>query len=441
MVAAHHIAVNLCGGNLVRDALGNQEVVDAPSGVVRTGVEHVAPPAVCAGRIRMQIAERIHKAGSKQLRHRGALLRGETGIILVCFRVLEVNLFVCDVQIATDDHRFLLVELLEVHAEVFFPAEPVLQAREFALTVGRVAGNHVEVLIFQRDQPALVIMQLAAHAVGNGERLMLRQNRRAGIALFLGRVKVLMITLCGNLRLAGLHFRLLQAEVICILRSKVVAKALAKTSAQAIDVPGNQLHRFLHWNIAVVFSSLYRISPMVEKRKLMMLYLIALAYWMLCVRIRVQIEVFLINWQAGATFSASILGVHIRRDYVLIRGERPFSLRFKLCGRKQKAKKESSMSRFISRLAKHILLDSLRNGRFERIKLRLALGDACETAIASGAAHALLSALFACMGGLRGCDLCVAPDFKADRLCMHAVGLFSCQPGDIMLAALKATRG
>lgn len=180
---------------------------------------------------------------------------------------------------------------------------------------------------------------------------------------------------------------------------------------------------------------------MLEKRKLMMLYLIALLYWLLCMRLRVQMEAFFTNGRCGAAFSVSMLGVHMRRDYVLVRGERAFSLRFKPCGRKQKTRKDSSMSRFISRLAKHILLDSLRDGRFEKIELRLSLGDACETAIAAGAAHALLCAVLASMGGLRGCDLCVIPDFKADCPCTHAVGLFSCRLGDIMLAALKAARG
>ena len=87
-----------------------------------------------------------------------------------------------------------------------------------------------------------MVVQLAAHAVGHGERLALGEDGRAGIALFLGGIEVFVISLGGNLRLTGLHFRLLQAEEVRVLRGKVIAKALAKACAQAVDVPGNQLH-------------------------------------------------------------------------------------------------------------------------------------------------------------------------------------------------------
>ena len=117
-----------------------------------------------------------------------------------------------------------------------------MQTRELALAVRRIAGDHVEVVVFQCDQATLVVMQLTAHAVLHRKRLVLGQDRRAGISLFLGRVKILVIALGGNLSLSGLHLCLLQAEKICILRGKVIAKALAKTGAQAVDVPGNQFH-------------------------------------------------------------------------------------------------------------------------------------------------------------------------------------------------------
>ena len=87
-----------------------------------------------------------------------------------------------------------------------------------------------------------MIVQLASHTVANGKRLVPGQDGRAGIALLFSGIKVLAIAFGGNFRLSGLHFRLLQAEAICLLCGKVIAKALAKTSAQAVDVPGNQFH-------------------------------------------------------------------------------------------------------------------------------------------------------------------------------------------------------
>ncbi|MBQ8619900.1 MAG: DUF2953 domain-containing protein [Clostridia bacterium] len=173
-----------------------------------------------------------------------------------------------------------------------------------------------------------------------------------------------------------------------------------------------------------------------------MLYLAALAYWLLCVRIRVRLEAFFVNGQGGASFSIGALGMHVRRDYALVRGDNAFSLRLRpYKGKWHEKKKNGPMSRYLSRLVKHILLDALHGGRLERIVLSLSLGDACETALAAGAVRALLCALLAGLGGRANCGLSVVPDFDEEELRVHAAGIFSCRAGDIMLAALKAARG
>ncbi|MBQ7886099.1 MAG: DUF2953 domain-containing protein [Clostridia bacterium] len=180
---------------------------------------------------------------------------------------------------------------------------------------------------------------------------------------------------------------------------------------------------------------------MLEKRELTMLYLIALAYWLLCVRLCVQLEAFLANGQGGASFSVGALGVFVRRDYVLTQGKHALAFRAQpRYGKEKQGDQRRSLS--LARLVKSILMDALRGGRFERltVHLRLGFGDACDTAVASGAAHALICAVLAAAGGLQVCDLRVTPDFDRACLCARMSGIFSCQPGDIMLAALKQAR-
>ena len=46
VVGAKDILVDGGGGDLVRDPVGDQEIVDAPANVLFPGLEHVAPPGV-----------------------------------------------------------------------------------------------------------------------------------------------------------------------------------------------------------------------------------------------------------------------------------------------------------------------------------------------------------------------------------------------------------
>ena len=94
----------------------------------------------------------------------------------------------------------------------------------------------------------------------------------------------------------------------------------------------------------------------------------------------------------------------------------------------------------MGRLLKDYAIQSLRSGQCDSVMLhvRLGLGDACATALASGTVHALACSLLAPLSELRNCDLRMMPDFEKACLCVHARGIFFCSAGDIMLALLKA---
>ena len=62
MVAARDLAPDVGAFDLVLQPVGDDKIVDAPSGVVLPGIEAIAPPGVCAGLIRIEIPEGIRKA-------------------------------------------------------------------------------------------------------------------------------------------------------------------------------------------------------------------------------------------------------------------------------------------------------------------------------------------------------------------------------------------
>lgn len=172
-----------------------------------------------------------------------------------------------------------------------------------------------------------------------------------------------------------------------------------------------------------------------------MLYLIALIYWLLCMRVSLRLEASLIDGKGRVSILAGALGVILRRDYVLVHGEHVFSLRLKPCRKRKQKKNMGAVSRLLVRTAKRTLLDPRVGERRLWLHLHLGLGDACDTAIAAGAVRALLCALASGICDLRCCDLRVTPVF--DGLCLRAqmTGIFSACLGDIMLAALKAASG
>jgi len=166
-----------------------------------------------------------------------------------------------------------------------------------------------------------------------------------------------------------------------------------------------------------------------------MLGAIAVVYILLCVRIRVRLEASWENGLGSAAFCVGALGVYLRRDFVI--DVQAYSIR--AIPRYGKEKKNAQGR---AKIIRKRMLEALRSGCFESIMLhvRLGLGDACVTAIAAGALHALGSMVFSVYEGTRQCELCITPDFSKACLCVHLQGIFSWQVGDIMIAALKRAR-
>src|SRR5258706_241517 len=98
----------------------DQKVINAPADIARACTGHRTPPGVMPA-ARFEFAEPR------------ALLRRETVIVDVGLGVGEVNFSVGHVEIATENHRLFLFELLKVAKKVQVPLLAVSETREFAL--------------------------------------------------------------------------------------------------------------------------------------------------------------------------------------------------------------------------------------------------------------------------------------------------------------------
>ena len=87
-----------------------------------------------------------------------------------------------------------------------------------------------------------MVVLVDAKAVRDGQRVLPGKNSGAGVALFFRIGPELLIAGGFQLQLSGLELGLLQAEEVGVRLLKKIQKALAQAGAQAVDIPGNQLH-------------------------------------------------------------------------------------------------------------------------------------------------------------------------------------------------------
>ena len=236
MVGAVDVSVYLCAGQFVAKAVGDEEVVDAPAGVLLAGPETVGPPGIDVPLVRVKIAESVGEARLEQSGELGTL------IAAVGFGVLQVDFLMSHVQVSADDDGFLRVERQEVGTEVVFPRHAVVQAAQFVLRVGCIDGDEVEVRHLQRDDASLLVVVFDVDAAGDAQRLVACIDSRARIPFFLGIVPVGGVAVKWQIQLAFLHFGFLQAEEVGVEPVEGFDEALVFTGAEPVHIPRDKFH-------------------------------------------------------------------------------------------------------------------------------------------------------------------------------------------------------
>ena len=199
-------------------------------------MEAVAPPAVLH-LVRVQHTEAVGKAGIQQLGHFSAFLIGEACAHAVGLCIFDVDLRMGHIQVPAQDHRLFRIQRQQIGAEGVLPFHAVVQTLQPVLTVGGIAAHQIEVRVLRRDEPTFVVVRVKAQPILDGKRGLFRQNRRAGIALFLGGIKIAVIAVQLEDGLLRLELRLLQAEDVRLFLVDIFQKALGQTRPQTVDVP------------------------------------------------------------------------------------------------------------------------------------------------------------------------------------------------------------
>ena len=237
MVRPENLGVNLRPGETLAQAVGDDEIVDAPAGVLLAGLEAVGPPGIDVCLVRVEVTERVGETCVEQLLELGTLLVGEACVLAVALRVLQVDFLMGDVHVAADDDGLAGVEPQEIVAEGVLPRHAVVQATEAVLRIGRVDGHEEEVVHLQRDDAPLTVVLLDVESVGHAERFAAREDGRARIAFLLGIVPVGLVSVKREVELSLLHLGFLKAEKIGIECLKGLAETFVATGAKPVDIP------------------------------------------------------------------------------------------------------------------------------------------------------------------------------------------------------------
>ena len=125
MVAARNGGVDKGVGHLRHQTIGDDEIVDAPTSILLTSLETVRPPRVLHA-VGIKGTEGIGETAGQEVGEGLALLVGETGIAAVALGILQVNLLVGHIQVATEDDGLHGIELFQIAAESILPRQTII---------------------------------------------------------------------------------------------------------------------------------------------------------------------------------------------------------------------------------------------------------------------------------------------------------------------------
>jgi hypothetical protein len=116
------------GENLgVDDAIGcvvtDKEIVDTPSNIARPRAHTIAPPTIGIARIGIKMAEAVGKARLEQFAKTAPLFVGKTCMATVGIGIFEIDLVMCDIEVATGHNRLVLSESRQERAIGAIPCE------------------------------------------------------------------------------------------------------------------------------------------------------------------------------------------------------------------------------------------------------------------------------------------------------------------------------
>ena len=135
------------------DLFIDHEIVQSPPDVLGPASCSHAPPRVL-DLLWILVSEGVNPTAFQELTEAVAFFDGKSCRLLIAFRPGDVNLLVTDVEVSTEDHSFLLAEVVTIFLEALVPLiDSVIQAIQLLPSVWDVSCDEVKLFELHRDDP------------------------------------------------------------------------------------------------------------------------------------------------------------------------------------------------------------------------------------------------------------------------------------------------
>lgn len=255
MVAMDGIAVDAGVAQLATQRFAHPEVVNAPTGIVCTCSGAIRPPTVHL-RCIAEYAERVNQSRLLPTIHPLALLGQEAADAYLPLRVVDVNGFVADIEVAADDHvRTFFAQFVEPLEEDFQKIHLELLTYVARCTAGHIDAHYGQIAEVCTQYSSLTVIAVVVHAGYNLVGGLFGEDTHARVTFLLSRMDIRSVTEfgeSGGVDLLGLRFALLDAEHVRVSRSQPLKQSFAQSRANAVNVVRYEFHVILLLNAVYI---------------------------------------------------------------------------------------------------------------------------------------------------------------------------------------------
>lgn len=181
MVRSHDIRMDGSILDARSELSGIEEIVDPPAGIIEPSTSQGRPPGIGSLQSGIALAEYVDESDIQESVESMALLQGKSMLPFVLFRMFEIDRLMGDIEISTQDDRFMRLKFCDKIPHRLIPYLPIGQTREVFLGIGDIGRDVVEILELEGERSSLVI-RFRSDAVHNREGWDFGQDGGAGIS-------------------------------------------------------------------------------------------------------------------------------------------------------------------------------------------------------------------------------------------------------------------
>ena len=113
--------------------LGNEKIINAPPYILRSRSREVTPPGVGIFFFRIEMPKSIDKTSIEKRLKSFSFFFGISRVMLICFRVSEIDRSVCDIEITAKYYRSIHLKASNIIEKKRIPELTIVEAFEFSL--------------------------------------------------------------------------------------------------------------------------------------------------------------------------------------------------------------------------------------------------------------------------------------------------------------------